>query len=93
VQAHYRSFLAGCYPWINRGIDEQVRKNQKFFSSHTVTPRDNRVAIDHGAGCGFQSIPLALPGFSVMVVDFALPLSQHSYILILEYSRYGTYGP
>jgi hypothetical protein len=50
VQAHHTSFLAGCYPSINGGIDEQVRKNQKFFSSHNVTPRDNRVAIDLGAG-------------------------------------------
>jgi hypothetical protein len=24
---------------------------------------------------------------------FILPLSQHSYILILEYSQYGTCGP
>jgi len=70
VQAHYNTLLAGCYTWISGGWEAQVQKNQKFFSSHAVTPRDNRVAIDLGAGCGFQSVPLAMLGFSVTAVDF-----------------------
>jgi 2-polyprenyl-3-methyl-5-hydroxy-6-metoxy-1,4-benzoquinol methylase len=57
-----------------RGTDRQVRKNREFFSSHAVTPRANRIAIDLGAGCGFQSVPLAMLGFSVIAVDFCQPL-------------------
>jgi SAM-dependent methyltransferase len=70
VQNHYDAFLAGSYAWVNGGLDDQVRKNKKFFSSHSVVPRDNRVAIDLGAGCGFQSIALAQIGYSVIAVDF-----------------------
>ena len=51
-------------------MEEQVRKNQDFFSSHGITPDDNPVAIDLGAGCGFQSVPLARRGYSVTAVDF-----------------------
>jgi 2-polyprenyl-3-methyl-5-hydroxy-6-metoxy-1,4-benzoquinol methylase len=32
------------------------------------------VAIDLGAGCGFQSVPLAEAGFKVTAVDFCQPL-------------------
>jgi SAM-dependent methyltransferase len=71
---HYDTFLAETYGWISGGEDVQVRKNKDFFTSHSVTPRYNRVAIDLGAGCGFQSIPLAQLGYSVIAVDFSLPL-------------------
>jgi SAM-dependent methyltransferase len=74
VQVHYDAFLAGRYTRISGGRKEQVRKNQKFFSSHTIMPHDNRVAIDLGAGCGFQSVPLAILGYSVTAVDFCQPL-------------------
>ena len=74
AQNHYDAFLAGSYEWINGGLDDQVRKNKIFFSSHSVTPRDNRIVIDLGAGCGFHSIPLAQLGYSVTAVDFCQPL-------------------
>ena len=70
VQAHYDAFLAANYAWISGGLDDQVRKNKFFLSSHSIMPRDNRVAIDLGAGCGFQSIALAQIGYSVTAVDF-----------------------
>lgn len=70
VKAHYDAFLAGCYSWISGGPDGQIRKNREFFSSHGIIPGDNRVAIDLGAGCGFQSVPLAGLGYSVTAVDF-----------------------
>jgi SAM-dependent methyltransferase len=69
VQTHYDAFLAANYAWISGGLDDQVRKNIKFFSSHSIMPRYNRVAIDLGAGCGFQSIALAQIGYSVTAVD------------------------
>jgi hypothetical protein len=74
VLAHYDAFLAGSYTWLSGQWEEQVQITQKFFSSHAVTSRDNRIAIDLGAGCGFQSVPPAQPGFSVTVVDFCQPL-------------------
>jgi SAM-dependent methyltransferase len=70
VQAHYDAFLAGRYSWISGSAEEQVRKNRHFFSSHGIAPDDNPVAIDLGAGCGFQSVPLAGFGYSVTAVDF-----------------------
>ncbi len=76
AKTHYLGFLAGSYAWISGGQDEQVRKNEKFFSAHAITPFDNRVAIDLGAGCGFQSVPLALIGYSVTAVDFCQPLLE-----------------
>jgi SAM-dependent methyltransferase len=51
-------------------MEEQIRKNRDFFSSHGIAPDDNPVAIDLGAGCGFQSVPLAQRGYSVTAVDF-----------------------
>jgi SAM-dependent methyltransferase len=70
VQTHYDTFLAASYAWISGSMEEQVRKNRIFFSSHGITPGDNPAAIDLGAGCGFQSIPLAGLGYSVTAVDF-----------------------
>jgi SAM-dependent methyltransferase len=70
VQTHYDAFLAGCYSWISGSTQGQVRKNRDFFSSHGITPDDNTAAIDLGAGCGFQSVPLAGLGYSVTAVDF-----------------------
>jgi hypothetical protein len=91
VRAHYDAFLAGCYTRISGGWEEQVRKNLEFFSSHAISPQDNRVAIDLGAGCGFQSVPLALLGFSVTAVDFCQPLLEdlrmHTGILSVETIR------
>jgi predicted RNA methylase len=74
VQDHYNIFLAGNYTWMCGGWEEQIRINRHFFSSHTVMPRDNGVAIDLGAGNGFQSVPLAMLGYSVTAVDFCQPL-------------------
>jgi SAM-dependent methyltransferase len=70
AQTHYDAFLAGSYSWISGGTEEQIRKNRDFFSSHSITPEGNTVAIDLGAGCGFQSVPLAGLGYSVTAVDF-----------------------
>jgi hypothetical protein len=70
VQDHYDAFLAACYSWISGSTDEQLWRNREFFSSHGITPGDNPVAVDLGAGCGFQSVPLAGLGYSVTAVDF-----------------------
>ncbi len=73
---HYDAFLAGKYAWINQGQHGQVRKNREFFVTRDIVPHGNAAAIDLGAGCGFQSVPLAQLGFSVTAVDFSKPLLE-----------------
>ena len=74
AQAHYDRFLAEQYLWMSGGFDLNARKTRDFMSGHHLTPQGTRIAIDLGAGCGFQSIPLAEAGFSVLAVDFCRPL-------------------
>ena len=74
VKAHYDRFLAEHYLWMAGGFLENTDKNRQFFSAHHIQSRSSGVAIDLGAGCGFQSIPLAEAGFRVTAVDFCQPL-------------------
>jgi hypothetical protein len=69
VEAHYQNVLSGIYSWMLGGFDEQIPKYREFFESHRLYPNGSRVAIDLGAGCGFQSIPLAEMGYSVTAID------------------------
>jgi 2-polyprenyl-3-methyl-5-hydroxy-6-metoxy-1,4-benzoquinol methylase len=73
MQAHYNAFLVGRYYRASGGMEDQIQKNQEFFTSHVPKPHDNRAAIDLGAGCGFP-VPLAVLGYSVTAVDFCQPL-------------------
>jgi SAM-dependent methyltransferase len=66
---HYQKFLAGYYSWISGGLARNIEKNRKFFKAHHVRPALSGLAVDLGAGCGFQSIPLSQLGFSVVAVD------------------------
>nr|WP_319376414.1 class I SAM-dependent methyltransferase [uncultured Methanoregula sp.] len=74
TQAHYDRFLAEQYLWMAGGFDTNIRRNREFFSGQNLAPHGSRAAVDLGAGCGFQSIPLARTGFSVTAVDFCQPL-------------------
>jgi SAM-dependent methyltransferase len=69
VAEHYRDVLADVYSWMFGGFDEAIRKNVEFFERHGVRPRGSGLAIDLGAGCGFQAIPLARVGFAVTAID------------------------
>jgi 16S rRNA G527 N7-methylase RsmG len=69
VQEHYKNMLAPCYSWIYGGSDANLKKNRTFFYEHKVRPTRSGVAVDLGAGCGFQSIPLAESGFNVIAID------------------------
>jgi hypothetical protein len=51
------------------GFDAALARNRELFRSLAIRPRDSRLAIDLGAGCGFQSIPLAELGFKVTAID------------------------
>jgi hypothetical protein len=69
VEAHYQDVLSGVYSWMLGGFDVQIAKNRTFFENHHLHPKGSSVAIDLGAGCGFQSIPLAEMGYSVTAID------------------------
>jgi 16S rRNA G527 N7-methylase RsmG len=69
VEQHYADVLSEVYSWMFGGFEAGVAKNVEFFEQHHITPRGSATAIDLGAGCGFQSIPLARRGFSVTAVD------------------------
>jgi 2-polyprenyl-3-methyl-5-hydroxy-6-metoxy-1,4-benzoquinol methylase len=74
VQSHYDTFLARHYLWMAGGFEKNIRRNKEFFVSHGITPSGTRVAVDLGAGCGFQTFALASAGFDVVAVDFCRPL-------------------
>jgi protein-L-isoaspartate O-methyltransferase len=74
AKAHYDRFLAEHYLWMAGGFEANVIKSQQFFSTHHIRPTSDNIAIDLGAGCGFQSIPLAEAGFRVTAVDICRPL-------------------
>lgn len=69
VKEHYDRILADVYSWMFGGFESGIAKNQKFFQQYNISPMGSGIAIDLGAGCGFQSIPLAQIGFFVTAVD------------------------
>lgn len=69
VKQHYANVLADVYSWMLGGFDFALGKNIEFFQLHNISPQESGIAIDLGAGCGFQSIPLANRGFSVTAID------------------------
>ncbi len=69
VKDHYSEVLAEVYSWMLGGFEAGIKKNQDFFKKHQVSPIKSGIAVDLGAGCGFQSIPLAQAGFSVTAID------------------------
>jgi precorrin-6B methylase 2 len=69
VKQHYANVLADVYSWMLGGFDLALDKNAQFFQLHNISPKESATAIDLGAGCGFQSIPLANRGFSVTAID------------------------
>lgn len=71
VKKHYERVLADVYSWMLGGFNRGIQKNLEFFQKHNVSPTGSGVAIDLGAGCGFQSIPLAQIGFTVTAIDIS----------------------
>jgi len=71
VKAHYDNFLAPHYAWIFGGSELKLEENRNFFRDHGIRPVLSGLAVDLGAGCGFQSIPLAEAGFKVMAIDIS----------------------
>ena len=71
VKDHYDNLLAPFYSWISGGSESKFEENRKFFQSHRICPTLSGVAVDLGAGSGFQSIPLAQSGFKVIAIDLS----------------------
>ncbi|MBD1848243.1 class I SAM-dependent methyltransferase [Cyanobacteria bacterium FACHB-63] len=66
---HYDQQLASIYSWMAGTPEDTIRRNHDLFRQFEVN-LSRGLAIDLGAGSGFQSIPLAELGFSVIAVDF-----------------------
>ena len=69
AKTHYDILLAPYYSWIFGGAEQKIKENRIFFRDHGIKPDGSGVAMDLGAGCGFQSIPLAEAGFKVIAID------------------------
>jgi SAM-dependent methyltransferase len=82
VEEHYSRLLADVYSWMYGGWDAALARYTEFFESRGVSPRGGKRAVDLGAGCGFQAIPLARLGFSVTAIDLdrklLAELEQHA---------------
>ncbi len=74
VKKHYENHLAKYYSWMSGGLAKQIEENRKFFKDNHVKPSRSGVAVDLGAGCGFQSIPLAELGYRVIAIDLSKSL-------------------
>jgi 2-polyprenyl-3-methyl-5-hydroxy-6-metoxy-1,4-benzoquinol methylase len=85
---HYENHLADYYAWISGGVDVKIEENRKFFSDHHIQPDRSGLAFDLGAGCGFQSVPLAQSGFRVVAMDSSAKLlaqlKEHAKALQIE---------
>lgn len=69
AKQHYDEVLSDVYSWLAGGFAAGVERNRAFFERHGIRPRSSARAFDLGAGCGFQSIPLAQLGFAVTAID------------------------
>ncbi len=67
---HYETLLAEVYDWMQGGWDHKVEQSRTLFETLSIKPSSpGAVAIDLGAGTGYQAIPLAELGFVVTAVD------------------------
>ena len=69
VEEHYNRVLADVYSWMYGGWEAQLARYTEFFTARGIAPHASKRAIDLGAGCGFQAIPLARLGFDVKAID------------------------
>ncbi len=69
AQAHYDDLLSEIYTWLFDGIEIARKRNLEFFNQNGIIPANTKIAIDLGAGSGFQTIPLAEIGYSVIAID------------------------
>lgn len=71
AKEHYNILLANIYSWMFGGLENKTDENKNYFNAHGIKPGLSGVALDLGAGSGFQSIPLSQLGFTVIAIDFS----------------------
>lgn len=71
---HYDQQLASVYSWMAGTPEAAIKRNHELFCRLQLDSHSKGLAVDLGAGSGFQSIPLADLGFSVIAVDFCAAL-------------------
>ena len=76
VREHYDNLLADVYGWMSGEKESSFERNAELFKSQNVAPQTTKFAVDLGAGNGFQTIPLARSGFSVLAIDSSAKLLQ-----------------
>jgi SAM-dependent methyltransferase len=76
AREHYETLLADHYSWLFGDFETRVQEQSSFFTTHGITPGEpaKRLAVDLGAGPGFQAIALARLGFRVQAIDFSTKL-------------------
>ena len=88
VREHYENHLAPYYAWILGGVEVNMAENRRFFKDRNIQPTPSGRAFDLGAGCGFQSIPLAELGYRVVAMDLSArlltQLKEHARNLPIE---------
>ncbi len=71
---HYDQQLASVYSWMAGTPEAALKCNHDLLCQLGIDSAPRGLAVDLGAGSGFQSIPLAELGFSVVAVDFCAAL-------------------
>jgi len=71
---HYDKQLASVYSWMSGPSEAAIKRNCDLFHQLEIDSTPKGLAVDLGAGSGFQAIPLAELGFSVIAVDFCAAL-------------------
>jgi SAM-dependent methyltransferase len=71
---HYDQQLASVYSWMAGTPEAAIKRNHDLFRQLEIDSTPRGLAVDLGAGSGFQSILLAELGFSVVAVDFCATL-------------------
>lgn len=77
AKEHYDQHLGAIYSWMAGDENAALERNRSLFRQMAIDVAAKGLAIDLGCGTGFQSIPLAELGYSVVAIDScAVLLSQ-----------------
>lgn len=71
AKEHYDQQLAAVYTWMCSGAEAAIERNRDLFRRLEVKSEPRGLAVGRGAGAGFQAVPLAELGFSVVALDFS----------------------